>query len=111
VLLVCPVFDYARCLRLSRTEIVSCQNKKGGNKWDGPPTQDEDDNPSLMRQTIRLAARSIMQEAMLSGVDIYKPQYIVSIDLGILNYTKTPKLTGTTYTVTPKQMAQRKIPM
>jgi hypothetical protein len=32
-------------------------------------------------------------------------------DLGILNYTKTPKLTGTTYTVTPKQMAQCKLPM
>jgi hypothetical protein len=52
-----------------------------------------------------------MQEAMFSCVDIYKPQYIVSTDLGILNYTQTSKLTGTTYTVTPKQMAQRKLPM
>jgi hypothetical protein len=52
-----------------------------------------------------------MQKAMLSCVDIYKPHYIVSADLGILNYTKTPKLTGTTYTVTPKQMAQCKLPM
>jgi hypothetical protein len=52
-----------------------------------------------------------MQEAMLSCVDIYKPNYVVSADLGILNYTKTPKPTGTTYTVTPKQMSQRKLPM
>ncbi len=52
-----------------------------------------------------------MQEAMLSCVDIYKPHYVVCTDLGILNYTKTPKFTGTTYTVTPKQMAQSKLPM
>jgi hypothetical protein len=64
-----------------------------------------------MKQTTRLAARSIMQEAMLACVDIYKPQYGVSADLGILNYTKTPKLTGQIYTVTPKQMAQCKLPM
>ena len=48
---------------------------------------------------------------MLSCVDIYKPHYVISMDLGILNYTKTPKLIGKTYTVTPKQMAQRKLPM
>jgi hypothetical protein len=74
-------------------------------------SQDEDNNASPMRQTTRVAARSIMQEAMLSCVDIYMPQYFVSADLGILNYTKTPKPTGTTYTVTPKQMAQRKLHM
>jgi hypothetical protein len=48
---------------------------------------------------------------MLSCVDIYKPHYVISMDLGILNYTKTPKLIGKTYTVTPKQMAQCKLPM
>jgi hypothetical protein len=52
-----------------------------------------------------------MQEAMLSCVDVYKPQYIVSMDLGTLTYTKTTELTGTTYTVTTKQMAQRKLSM
>jgi hypothetical protein len=52
-----------------------------------------------------------MQEAMLSCVDIYKPHNIVSMELGILSYTKTPKLTGTTYTVTSKQMAHHKLPM
>jgi hypothetical protein len=74
-------------------------------------SQDEEDNQAPMRQTTRLAAKSIMQEAMLSCVDIYKPHYLISVGLGILNYTKTPKLTGTTYTVTPKQLAQRKLPM
>ncbi len=48
---------------------------------------------------------------MLSCVDMYKTQYVVSLDLGILNYTQTPKLTGTTYMVTPKQMAQHKLLM
>ena len=57
-------------------------------------SQDEDNNQAPMRQTTRLAAKSIMQEAMLSCVDINKPNYIVSMDLGILIYTKTSKLTG-----------------
>jgi hypothetical protein len=52
-----------------------------------------------------------MQEAMLSYMDIYKPNYIVSVYLGILNYTKTPKTTGTTFTIMPKQMSQCKLPM
>ncbi len=68
-------------------------------------SQDEDDNQAPMRQTTRSAAKSIMQEAMLSCVDIYKPHYIISVDLGVLNYTKTPKLTGTTYTVAPNPKA------
>jgi hypothetical protein len=74
-------------------------------------SQDKDNNLSPKRCTTRLASRSIMQEEMLSCVDIYKPQYVVSADLGILHYTQTPKLTGTTYTVTPKQRAQCKLPM
>ncbi len=44
-------------------------------------------------------------------MDIYKQQYTASMDLGVLNYTQTPKLTGTTYMVTPKQMVQCKLPM
>ncbi len=74
-------------------------------------SQDEDDTQAPTRRTTRSTVESIMQEVMLSCVDINKPHYIVSADLGILNYTKTPKLTGTTYTVTPKQMAQHKLPM
>ncbi len=74
-------------------------------------SQDKDNNQAPTRQTTRLTAKSIMQEAMLSCMDIYKPNYITSTDLGILNYTKTPKPTGTTFTVTPKQMSQCKLPM
>ncbi len=48
---------------------------------------------------------------MLSCVDIYKPNYVVSVDLGILNYAKTPKPAGTTFTVMPKQMSQCKLPI
>jgi hypothetical protein len=47
---------------------------------------------------------------MLSCMDIYKPQYGMSSDLGILNFVATV-LTGTTYTVTPQQMSVRRIPM
>jgi hypothetical protein len=65
-----------------------------------------------MRCTTRSASRSIIEEAMLSCVDIYKTKYnIISADLGILNYNQTPTFTGTTYTVISKQMAQRKLPM
>ncbi len=74
-------------------------------------SQDEDNNQAPTRQTNRSTAKRIVQEAMLSCVDIYKPNYVVSMDLGILNYTKTPKPTGTTFTVMPKQMSQRKLPM
>ena len=51
-----------------------------------------------------------MQEAVLSCVDIYKPQYVLSTNLGILNYAATVP-TGKTYTVTPQQMSVRRIPM
>ncbi len=80
----------------------------------GPPnyiSQDENDNPPTARRTTRLTSTSIMQEAMLSCVDIYKPRYVLSADLVILNFAATPKLTGTTYTVTPQQMSACRIPL
>ena len=43
-------------------------------------------------------------------VDIYKPQYVLSAELGILNFAATVP-TGKTYTVTPQQMSVRRIPM
>jgi hypothetical protein len=43
-------------------------------------------------------------------MDIYKPQYVVSPDLGILNYIATAP-TSTTHTVTPQQMSVCRIPM
>jgi len=51
-----------------------------------------------------------MQEAMLSCVDIYKPNYVLSANLGILSFTETVP-TGTTYMVTPQKMTARRMPM
>ena len=75
-----------------------------------PRTQYKDDDPPTMRCTARLTSNSIMQEAMLSCVDMYKPKYVLSADLGILNFAATVP-TGTTYTVTPQQMLVHRIPM
>jgi hypothetical protein len=72
--------------------------------------QDEDDQPPPMRCTTGSASNSIMQEAMLSCMDIYKPQYVVSSDLGTLNFVATVP-TGTTHMVIPQQMLLRRIPM
>ncbi len=47
---------------------------------------------------------------MLKCVDIYKPKYVLSANLGILNFTATVP-TGTTYTMTPQQMLVCRIPM
>jgi hypothetical protein len=47
---------------------------------------------------------------MLSCMDIYKPQYVLSSNLGILNFV-APVPTGTTLMVTPQQMLVRRIPM
>ncbi len=43
-------------------------------------------------------------------MDIYKPQYVLSSDLGILNFIATVPM-GMTHMVTPQQMAVRRIPM
>ena len=51
-----------------------------------------------------------MQEAMLSCVAIYKPKYVMSADLGILNFAAIVPI-GTMYTVTPRQMLAHGIPM
>ncbi len=49
---------------------------------------------------------SIMQEAMLAYVNISKPTYIVSQDLGLLNYKEKPA-----FKISAKQLSTRKIPM
>jgi hypothetical protein len=43
-------------------------------------------------------------------MDTYKPQYVMSPDLGILNYVAIAP-TGMMHTVTPQQMSVRRIPM
>jgi hypothetical protein len=49
---------------------------------------------------------SIMQEVMLACVDISKPTYIASQDLGLLNYREKP-----TFKISTKQLSTCKIPM
>ncbi len=48
---------------------------------------------------------------MLACVDIYYPEYTLSEDLGLLNYTSNPTKPTTKFTVTPKQMSMRRLPM
>jgi hypothetical protein len=43
-------------------------------------------------------------------MDVYKPQCVMSPDLGILNYVATAP-TGMMHMVTPQQMSVRRIPM
>jgi hypothetical protein len=71
----------------------------------------EDKDPPPERQTTRSAAWSIMQEAMLACVNIYRPEYTLSENLGLLNYTSNPTKAMAKITVTPKQMTMRHLPM
>jgi hypothetical protein len=59
----------------------------------------------------RSAAWSIMQEAMLACVDIYRQEYILSEYLGILNYTSNPTKPRAKFMVTPQQMSMRRLLM
>jgi hypothetical protein len=52
-----------------------------------------------------------MQEAMFACIDIYKPEYILSEDLDLLNYATTPTNPMKNVKVTPSQMSMRRIPM
>jgi hypothetical protein len=71
----------------------------------------EDDDPSPKRRTTRSAAWSIMQEAMLACVKIYHPEYTLSEDLGLLNYTSNPTKATEKFMVMPQQMSMRRLPM
>jgi hypothetical protein len=71
----------------------------------------EDGDPPAERQTTKLAARSTMQEAMLACANIYHLEYILSEDLGLLNYTSNPPKPTAKFTVTPQQMSMRHLLM
>ncbi len=74
--------------------------------------QDKEDNdPPPERQTTRSAAWRIMQEAMLACVDIYRPEYTLSEDLGLLNYALNPTKPMAKFTVMPQQMSMRHLTM
>jgi hypothetical protein len=78
----------------------------------GNISQDKEDNdPPPKQQTTKSAARIIMQEAMLTCVDIYRPEYTISKDLGLLNYTSNPIKPMAKFMVTSQQMSIRRLPM
>jgi hypothetical protein len=52
-----------------------------------------------------------MQGAMLACVNIYNSEYILSEDLGILNYISNPTNPRAKFTVTPQQMSMRRLSM
>jgi hypothetical protein len=54
---------------------------------------------------------SIMQEAMLSCVDVTQPNYIASEDLGLLNFASINTKTKSTFEITPQQLSMRRLPM
>jgi hypothetical protein len=73
-------------------------------------SQDEEDSVSPpQRRITRSHTGSILQEAMLSCVDENQPNYIASLDLGLLNFASTK--TKTTFEITPQQLSMRRLPM
>ncbi len=48
-----------------------------------------------------------MQEAMLACINIYRLEYTLSEDLGLLDYTSYPTKPTAKFTVTPQQMSMR----
>jgi len=69
-------------------------------------SQDKEDSvsPPQRRMTCSQTG-SIMQEAMLSCVDMTQPNYIASEDLGLLNFASTK--TKTTFEIKPQQLSMR----
>jgi hypothetical protein len=75
-------------------------------------SQDKEvDKPPPEQQTTRSAARSIMEEAMLACVNIYRPECTLSEDLSLLNYTLNPPKPMAKFTVMPQQMSMQRLPM
>jgi hypothetical protein len=83
----------------------------------GPPSarpndisQDDDEDQPRTYNT-RSRTTSIMQEAMLACIDITKPTYIASQDLGLLNYREKTRVLPDRQEVSAQKMASRSFPM
>jgi len=93
----------------SRLQIVECGMPNHGTL--GPPSarppnyisQDDDEDQPRGYNT-QSWTTSIMQEAMLACIDITQPSYIVSQDLGLLNYKENTR-------VFPERQESRSFPM
>ncbi len=68
--------------------------------------QDKEEEEEPQRYNTCSQTMSIMQELMLACVNISKLTYIVSQDLGLLNYREKP-----TFKISAKQLSTHKIPM
>jgi hypothetical protein len=73
-------------------------------------SQDDDEDQPRGYHT-RSRTTSIMQEAMLSCIDITKPTYILSQDLGILNYQDKKRVLPVRQELSAQKMASRSFPM
>jgi hypothetical protein len=91
-------------------QIVECGTQNQG-KHAPPPSArlnyilQDDDKDQPRGYNTRSRTMSIMQEAMLAYIDISKPTYIASQDLGLLNYREN------TLEVSAQNMASRSFPM
>jgi hypothetical protein len=100
----------------SRLQIVECETPNQGTL--GPPStrppnyisQDDDEDQPRGYNT-RSRTTSIMQEAMLACIDITKPSYTVSQDLGLLNYKEKTRVLPERQEVSAQKMASRSFPM
>jgi len=91
-------------------QIVECGTPNQGKHW--PPSarpnyisQDDEDQPR--GYNTRSGTTSIMQEAMLACIDITKPTYIASQDLGLLNYKEKTRVLPERQAVLAQKMASR----
>ena len=99
----------------SGLKIVECgtpSQRKNGTPSARPNYISQDDDEDQPRgYNTRSRTTSIMQEAMLSCIDITKPSYIVSQDLGILNYQEKTRVLPERQELSAQQMMSRSFPM
>ena len=99
----------------SRSKIVECETpsqRKNGTPSARPNYISQDDDEDQHRgYNTRSRTTSIMQEAMLSCIDITKPSYIVSQDLGILNYQEKTRVLPERRELSAQKLTSRSFPM
>jgi hypothetical protein len=99
----------------SGLKIVECgtpnQRKHGTPSARPNYISQHDDEDQIRGYNTRSRTTSIMQEAMLSCIDITKPTYILSQDLGILNYQDKTRVLPERQELSAQKKASRSFPM
>jgi hypothetical protein len=99
----------------SRLQIVECETPNQGSLR--PPSarpnyiSQDDDKDQPCGYNTRSRTTSIMQEAMLACINITKPLYIVSQDLGLLNYKEKTRVLPKRQEVSAQKMVSCSFPM